>query len=377
MNKNRKFFGWVLILVLFLLGCLVTGCGQTESLSPDTEEQESTDTEEQNGSAQTERVFVDDDGREVVLPAEINKVMGTNHIATLLLYTINPDLIAGWNSELRPVETRFFDEKYHDLPILGSWYSGSTDSIEALLDAAPDLIISAGLGSYVKEYIEELQEQTNIPIIMLEAELDGLDHTYERLGDLLNEKTTTDRLGQYCKETYQEVSEKAKQIPEAEQVRVYCALGPDGLRTFPAGSHQSVVLDIVKGLNVAETDLPIAMGGMAEVSLEQILQWNPDVILSWDTGQGGYSEGILSDPDWKNISAVKNNKVYAMPYMPNNWFATPPSVNRILGLKWAGHVLYPEVFDYDLTEEVKEYFELFYHYQLSDDEAHELLKNSL
>lgn len=369
MYKNRKCFSWLLVLVLLLLSCLLAGCGQAETLSPDTEEQ--------GDETQTELVYADDDGREVALPAEISKVMGTNHIGTLLLYTINPDLIAGWNSELRPVETRFFDEKYHDLPILGSWYVGSSDSIESLLDAAPDLIINAGLGSYDRQYIEELQEQTNIPIVMFEAEIDGFEHTYDRLGELLGEKEVTDRLGKYCKETYQEVSAKAEQIPEDERVRVYCALGPDGLRTFPAGSHQAVVLDIVKGINVAETDLPNAAGGMAEVSLEQILQWDPDVILSWDTGQGGYSEGILTDPDWQNISAVKNNKVYAMPYMPHNWFANPPSVNRILGLKWAGYVLYPEVFDYDLGEEVKEFFDLFYHYELSDEEVQELLENSL
>jgi iron complex transport system substrate-binding protein len=371
MVKRRKIFSWVLVLALLLTCYLLGGCGQTETGSPDVDQQQGA---EQGG--QTERTFVDDAGREVTVPVEIKKVFSANHIGTLLLYSINPDKVAGWNGELRPGELKYFDEKYHGLPVLGSWHISSTGSIEELLGAGPDVIISTGFANvYDEEFIEGLQEQTGIPVVHISVELEEMDHAYERLGELINEKEVTDRLAAYCRDTVAEISEKAKQVPE-ERARVYCAMGPSGLSTAPVGSHQMQVLEMVKGINVAEVELPPGMGGMTDVSLEQVLHWDPAVIFCWSSGQGGNYRGITSDPDWKDIEAVKNGRVYEIPDLPASWFANPPSVNRVLGLKWAGHLLYPEVFDYDLVKEAKEFYDLFYHCELTDEEAAELLENA-
>ncbi len=169
-----------------------------------------------------------------------------------------------------------------------------------------------------------------------------------------------------------------KQIPTDEQVKVYYAEGPKGLNTDPSGSFHTQSLDMLQAINVAEIDLPGARVGMAEVSLEQVLHWDPEVIICQNTKeQGGYREGIISDPDWGNITAVKNNRVYEVPYGPFSWFDRPPSSNRFLGLKWLANILYPEYFNYDLSQETEEFYELFYHYKLTDEETAELLKNAI
>ena len=68
--------------------------------------------------------------------------------------------------------------------------------------------------------------------------------------------------------------------------------------------------------------------------------------------------------------------MYAIPGGPFNWFERPPSVNQILGLKWLGNLLYPEVYHYDIVEETRVFYKKFYHYALTDAELTYLLKDA-
>ncbi len=213
MYKRYKFFSWRLVLALLLTCFLLGGCGGTETGSPDIDPQKGVEQTDQGEKA--ERTFIDDAGREVTIPVEINKVFSANHIGTLLVYTINPDKIAGWNGELRPGEIKFFDEKYHGLPVLGSWHASSTGNIEDLLRAKPDVIVNTSFANVFDQgFIEDLQEQTKIPVVHLFVELEEIDKTYDKLGELMNEKEVTDRLAAYCKKTVAEVKDKAEQISE-------------------------------------------------------------------------------------------------------------------------------------------------------------------
>jgi len=125
-------------------------------------------------------------------------------------------------------------------------------------------------------------------------------------------------------------------------------------------------------------DVPLKGGkGMSLVSIEQVLQWDPDLILTWNDRQEGAYKIITTDPKWQNIKAVKNKEVYQIPHGPFNWFDRPPSVNRILGVKWLAHLLYPEVFSYDIYRETREFYKKFYHYELSEEDLNELLAHSL
>ncbi|HBK52829.1 MAG TPA: ABC transporter substrate-binding protein, partial [Syntrophomonas wolfei] len=50
---------------------------------------------------------------------------------------------------------------------------------------------------------------------------------------------------------------------------------------------------------------------------------------------------------------------------------------RILGIKWLGNLLYPEEFNYDIEQETKEFYKLFYSYDLSEQDLDELMSNAL
>ncbi len=91
------------------------------------------------------------------------------------------------------------------------------------------------------------------------------------------------------------------------KVDIYYAEGPSGLETEPAGSWHAQVIDMVGGNNVAKVEIKEGKG-KSEVSIEQLLLWDPEIIISWDDERGGYYSGILKDPAWKDITAVKKGR---------------------------------------------------------------------
>jgi iron complex transport system substrate-binding protein len=356
MEKSRKI---VSLLVMMVLMLSLASCGQSPQAKTDKPEL---------------HTITDMAGREVVVPKEINKVFCPSPVGTIFVYTLDPDLLVGWNYELRSGEKEYILAQYHSLPNLGGWYAKATCNIEELLKINPDVILN--VGSLDVEQTNKIQEQTGIPVVMIDTDdFANFDKAYEFAGKLLNLEDRANELGSYCRETVNDILAKAATIPEDQKVRVYYAEGASGLETDPKGSSHVETLDIVGGLNVAEVDLKGGMG-MTPVSLEQVLAWNPEVIISWNEAQGGYYSKMLTDSKWESIAAIKNKKVYAVPSGPFNWFDRPPSVNRIIGLKWLGNLLYPETYQYDMAKEAKEFYKKFYHYDLTDEELSSLLKDA-
>ena len=76
------------------------------------------------------------------------------------------------------------------------------------------------------------------------------------------------------------------------------------------------------------------------------------------------------------VKAVEDGRVYTMCQTPFSWLDRPPAVNRFIGLQWLTNLLYPEAYDIDIVETTKEFYSLFYHRDLTDDQVQELLGNS-
>ena len=121
--------------------------------------------------------------------------------------------------------------------------------------------------------------------------------------------------------------------------------------------------------NAADMDSILATGG-DEVSMEQILIWNPEIVI---LAPDSCYDDIYGDKLWARVDAVKNRRVYEVPIGPYNWLDRPPSVQRVLGILWLGNIVYPEQYDFDIAEKAQEFYRLFFRYDLSAEEARELL----
>lgn len=110
--------------------------------------------------------------------------------------------------------------------------------------------------------------------------------------------------------------------------------------------------------------------------MEQILNWNPDVILF---APDSIYDTVADNENWQTITVIKEGNYYEVPFGPYNWMGFPPSVQRLLGMQWMAAVLYPDAADYDLYEAASAYFELFYHCELTEAQfaaltAHSVIK---
>ncbi len=108
--------------------------------------------------------------------------------------------------------------------------------------------------------------------------------------------------------------------------------------------------------------------------MEQILLWNPDVIIFAPESIYGT---VGADKTWQDVTAIANGDYYEVPFGPYNWMGFPPSVQRYLGMMWMAQLLYPEVAQYDLYSEVARYYELFYHCDLTEAQYNVLVANSI
>jgi iron complex transport system substrate-binding protein len=125
---------------------------------------------------------------------------------------------------------------------------------------------------------------------------------------------------------------------------------------------------VVGAENVATPTL--GSRGVADVSLEQVLAWRPDIIIVLDPG---FYKSVWGDPQWGQLAAVRNKKVYLAPSLPFGWVDEPPAANRLIGLRWLAHILYPSLFPEDIRAETKQFDALFYQQTPSDRQLDQLL----
>jgi iron complex transport system substrate-binding protein len=115
---------------------------------------------------------------------------------------------------------------------------------------------------------------------------------------------------------------------------------------------------------------------MAEASMEQILLWDPDMIIIGRGSQASLYQTITNDLRWAGLRAVQEGKVFLRPDNPFSWFDGPPGPCQILGMYWMVNLLYPDqTRDLDLNSKIGEFYSDFLHYDLSTSEIDKLLSN--
>ncbi|WP_020180395.1 iron ABC transporter substrate-binding protein [Methylopila sp. M107] len=315
--------------------------------------------------------FVDSAGRTVGVSDTLKRVLAAGPPASVLLYALAPDLMAGWVRAPSEAEKPYLLAETRELPTYGRLTGrGGTANIEAVLAAKPDLIVD--VGSVDPTYVslaDRVQQQTGIPYVLIDGALAKSPEALRALGAVLGRETRAQELASYAAETLDATAQGVAKLPEAGRPRVYYARGPDGLETAPKGSITVETLDAVGAVNVAEGGK-----GLSRVSTEQILGWNPQVVVTLDPG---FRARVANDPVWSGIAAVRDGRIYAAPTAPFGWLDAPPGVNRLIGLRWLASALYPKTFADDLRAEARRFYKLFYQVDLDEAQLDALLKDAV
>jgi iron complex transport system substrate-binding protein len=306
---------------------------------------------------------VDATGRHVTVPDRVDRVMAAGPNAAVVLYVLAPEKMVGWPSAPRPNEREFLLPATRDLPELGRLTGrGDTANLEVVLKAKPDLVFD--FGSVSPTYVslaERVQEQTGIPDLLVDGRLDRTAASIRLLGGALGVPERAEAIARYVEQTDQLLDARLRDIPASERHRVYLARQPNGLETGLAGSINTEIIERAGGINVAERS---AGRGIANVSIEQVLAWAPDTIVTWDAN---FFAHVYSDPVWAAVPAVSAKRVYLAPRLPFGWIDAPPSINRTIGLRWIASLLYPDRFPENIRQDARAFFKLFY--QAEPDDA--------
>ena len=375
--KKRERKQWkrsvALGLVFLLMLGMLSGCAKSakQGDESDVQEQKQETTVEENNATNGEREITDMAGRTVKVPVEIDSVFSPTPTAAIYLYTLVPDKLLGWNYELNDVEKSVILDEYEILPNFGM---GDAINYEAVIAEEPTIALNVGTinDAFISE-CDALSESLGIPVVAVDGDLMASPEAYRFMGDLFGIEEEAEKLAVYAEETFEDIAEM--NVPEEEKVRIYYGNGEDSLETAPAGSAHAQIIDMVNAVNVA--DLEIGDGSRVQISAEQLLAWDPDVIVvngepKADMSGNSAAEALLNDPNFASLKAVKEQKVYGTPNAPFSWIDRPAAVNRLVRVRWRSGLIYPDYLNYDVDEEVCEFFELFYHVDLTEEQLEQI-----
>jgi iron complex transport system substrate-binding protein len=307
-------------------------------------------------------------GRAVPIPDKVTRVFPAGPPAAILLYTLAPDLLLGWPRANRVEECEFMLPDVCRRPEVGRITGrGNTANLEVVLALKPDLILDVGSTSATfVSLATRVQEQTGIPYALLDGRFDATVSTYRALGELTHRRQAAEALASYADQTINTIRQRIKAIPQNRRPRVYYARGPRGLDTGLGGSINVETIEFLGARNVAGE----RKGGLAIVSIEQVLLWNPDVIVTIDRD---FAASVRGDPVWASVAAVKAGRVHLSPKLPFGWVDFPPSVNRLIGLWWLAKILYPAEFPEDIRALTRDFYRRFYHVTPTDAQIEHVL----
>lgn len=317
-------------------------------------------------------------GRSVEIPASIKNVVATSPPMSTVLYMIAPDKLKAVNFQWTDDEMKYVPGQYQNYPNIGGWYGSQDGSYEEFIATEPDIIIESidEGGDGDESTVKERQEKFGaIPVIAVRdtTNVETVSDSITFMGEVVGAQDKAGELNAFNDKYLKIVKDKSSKLSDSDKKTVYYARGDDGLQTNPSHSTHGQLIDLVGGINVADAVGQNATGGV-QVSIEQVISWNPDVIITVDPE---FYASVYNDPNWGKIDAVKNREVYLCPQSPFKWFDNPVGANMIIGVPWTAKVIYPEDYeDINMVDATKEFYGNFYHMDLSDDDVKQILLDS-
>lgn len=354
MNKAKKvLLSAIVILILVILGAIYFIHNANKSNNV---------TEQPKQSQNTKREITDMDGNKVTIPAKVERV-GTSWpgFCNVIFTVSDGNKLTAGPQQLKkyPWAVKLFPQINNiDYP-----FSGKTN-IEELIKSKPDVVfLRKG------DEIDKIKE-ANIPVVMIDYKNNTIEDvinavvlTGKVLGDSEYKKATEYK--NYFNGKIKQISTVTSKLTESDKPKtIYLSVSGE-TSVWGRNNPQDEAISIAGGVNQAAKDID----GYKTVSIEQILKWDPDVIVV--EGDSKQSK-MMNDPSWKQLKAVKNNKVFTS---PNGVFAWARlGSESALQLSWLAKTLHPDKFqNIDIAKETKYFYSEFFKHKLTDDELSKIL----
>lgn len=312
------------------------------------------------------KVIKDVDGQEVTIPVTPERVANLWHANNQVILTLGgaPKLSATTHYV---TTIPWFRQVYPDITKVPAPIAANNDlNMEALLATKPDVVLVSS------EKQAEAVRQAGLTAVRVGfSDMNGLMQTVNLTAEVLGTQGAYERAQKYnayMQKNLKLIEERLKDLPDSERPKVmHIGSGTKVQNVSGSGIVIDEWIKIAGGQNVAADQK-----GMKDVSMEQITAYAPEVIIIGGDASAKGVQTIKSDAAWKDIPAVKNNKVIRNPYGTFNWDRY--STEEALQVLWAAKTLHPQKFaDIDMVKETQEFYSTFFGYSLSADDAQRIL----
>lgn len=316
------------------------------------------------------RTVVDMAGNEVEVPEELDNMFDA--------YPVNCGIVSmlGGSDTMQYILPRLQSDNWAWLRELDPSYNGkptigedANASAEEVLTIDPDVVIISNKDT-AATYVE-----AGIDVFMVTAPTtDDFFQAVLKTGELLGGEAS-EKAQQYV-DYYQSnidlVAERIADIPEDERPTVYYVGGTTAYNTSVSGNGLEFVTNAGGRFALSAEDL----GEGREVTPEQLVAADPDVIIVGTNNRAKGYESLMGDEALTGLTAIQDGQVYKTPQGTLPWDTYGPE--QSMAVLWMAKTLYPDRFeDIDLVAEMKWFYETFYGYELSDEYAQLMLDGAM
>ena len=322
-------------------------------------------------------VITDQDGFEVTLPKEINRIVVCDILplpSVLAVFFDSAEKIVGISgTSMNAAENSLLGQLYPELLKAETGFiNGTTVNAEELMKLQPDVVF---YNASRKELGETLRK-AGFPAVAISVNkweyncIETLNQWISLLSQIFPDNAKTEIVEAYSRKMYDLVQERVSTIPEDQRERVFFLYqySDTNLQTSGKKFFGQWWADAIGAVNVAEE---LANDNSVSVNMEQIYAWNPSLIFisNFTTADemSLYSNSV-GTYDWSVVDAVTNQRVYKMPL--GMYRSYTPGVDTPVTLLWLAKTAYPHLFeDIHILEETKKYYEEVFGITLSDTQA--------
>lgn len=325
------------------------------------------------------KTVVDQAGNSVKLPGEINRVVIISPWPLASVYTLymgSGDKLVGVHPAVKSAaEYSQLTKVAPNIDKVNSdFVKGENINVESLLALKPDVIFYSATDKTQQELIKKI----NIPAVGFSVSsqkfntVETTNSWIELLGKIFDDEDKAKGITDYARNTEKMIKDRLAKVDQKDYKKALIIYQYNN-KNFVVGGKNffgQYWCDAVGLKCVSDTITERS----ATVNMEQIYNWNPDVIFVTNfvpyLSEDFYNNKI-ENYDFSSLNAIKAKQVYKFPLGMYRWF--PPSSDSALTLLWLAKIAHPDLFkDIDLDKEIKDYYKKFYNVTLSDDDLNKI-----
>ena len=373
--KITKFHSGLALTTSLLLAAL-TGCGAANTASSSSSSAAASSSVSASSSSEQKhtsffvkdngdgtKVIKDIDGKEVTVPTHPERIADLWHANNQIVLLLGgADKLSATTTAVKSLE--WFKQVYPGIEKVDAPVKGTDVNMEQLLADKPDVVLASS-----KDQISKTSA-ADIPSVHVEFQnFADLKRTVELTAEVIGTNDAIDRANKYL--AYLEknenlIKERLKDVKENPKV-LHISGGSDLTKVDGSKSLIGEWMKLAGATNSLD-----GVENLKNVSIEQIIASQPDVIIIGGSDAQKGVDAIKADAAWKDVPAVKNDKIIKNPVGTFNWDRY--SAEEALQILWAAKLFHPEKFsDIDLVKETREFYSTFYGYNLTEDEAQRII----